>query len=444
MNSENSNSVIFNTYSFPPIEKPCITIDPRSLLEVIDPKHRYGKHLREYYLKYQQLCNPQFISSNFSFSQHFLALNSLTFQEKVSFLQPFFSWLDDPIMRSNSAENEIPETPFVLLDSEIVKYLHSEEDRSQFQYQVNEQGLLEHFKTGQLLTTKSSTKGDMFVVKDNYFFISCKIIKSIPRFHHSSFFGGESVDGVGLLTCENGQIKTLFPHSGHYRPMETHLYWLLDFLKVRKLDLSKILVDAQRIYKVSRHNSLPDNGGKDVISNNKAKKMDCLYLMEGNYLYEFLNQKYRIRSFGLLQQLQTPQVLHSVLNVSNLSTENVLLPPSSTADAAPPVNFLQLENFSSPSVSQKDYLFFSDSLLPFNFPSYSDDAYMEFDDVSLLPPPSSPLASTFFKDCVSPASTDVTDHLTVKLTNLVTKTGFSRSSSKSNLSKVTSSPPVLT
>jgi hypothetical protein len=434
MLNEDSSSVPFKTFSFPPVEKPCITIDPRSLLEVIDTKHRYGKHLREYYLKYQQLSNPEFSSSGFSFSQHFLALNSLTFPEKVSFLQPFFSWLDDPVMRSNSAENEIPEAPFPLLDSEVVKYLHSEEDRLEFQYQVNDQGLLEHVKTGELLTTKSLTKGDMFVVKDNYFFISCKIIKSIPRFHHSSFFGGESVDGVGLLTCENGQIKTLFPHSGHYRPMESHLYWLLDFLKTRKSDLSKILVDAQRIYKVSRHNSQPDNGVKDGVSNSKAKKMDCLYLMEGDHLYQFLHQKCRIRTLGLLQQLQLPHSLQPVLT----STDSGLLPAADAA-AVPSEN----QPISTP-FSNKDYLFYSDSLFPLDFPTYSDDAYMDLDDFALLPPPPSPLTFTFLKDCNCSAAADITDHLTLKLTNLVAKTGFSRSSSKSNLSKVTSSPPVFT
>ena len=53
-----------------------IEIDPRSLLEVEDPKHRYGKNLRHYYREWE---------NSESFDSKYYGDNKI-----------FFAWLDSP------------------------------------------------------------------------------------------------------------------------------------------------------------------------------------------------------------------------------------------------------------------------------------------------------------------------------------------------------------
>lgn len=55
-----------------------------------------------------------------------------------------------------------------------------------------------------------------------------------------------------MLVAEQGVLKTLFPHSGHYRPTNQHLQGLLKFLRGLGVDLSALQVDAQRVHKVAR------------------------------------------------------------------------------------------------------------------------------------------------------------------------------------------------
>jgi hypothetical protein len=136
------------------------------------------------------------------------------------------------------------------LNEDIVCYLKSEDERKYFQYAINSEGLIYSTMTGELLTTDSA--GWIFVLKNNYIYACQKRTSIYPRFHHSSFFAGEGVNAAGILICNQGQLLKLFPHSGHYRPEEHHFLWLLSFLLVSNVNMKKLQVDAQRIYKVSR------------------------------------------------------------------------------------------------------------------------------------------------------------------------------------------------
>lgn len=51
---------------------------------------------------------------------------------------------------------------------------------------------------------------------------------------------------------EKGKITKLFPHSGHYRPGEVHMFYLLHFLQAKGVVLSELLCDAQRLARVAR------------------------------------------------------------------------------------------------------------------------------------------------------------------------------------------------
>jgi hypothetical protein len=205
-------------------EEPLIPIDPRSLLEVADRKHRYGKSLRLYFKEFNE-TNPFHITTNYH-----------TFEEKLQSYQPFFNWLDNPSKRAP----ELKECSYKVLDTDVVEYLNSEEERMKYKYFINGAGKLQNCLTGFLLTT--SFKGDMFVLKNKFFYINEKKTNCIPRFHHSSFFGGDSVNAAGIIIVEDGNIKTVFPHSGHYRPEDKHLLWFIEFLFNQKLDLKTIQV----------------------------------------------------------------------------------------------------------------------------------------------------------------------------------------------------------
>lgn len=72
------------------------------------------------------------------------------------------------------------------------------------------------------------------------------------RLHHSSFQAGGNVQAAGLFVIDNGYLTTLYAHSGHYRPTEKNIYQLLNYLICRGVDVTNVLVDAQRIVRVSR------------------------------------------------------------------------------------------------------------------------------------------------------------------------------------------------
>lgn len=55
---------------------------------------------------------------------------------------------------------------------------------------------------------------------------------------HSTMNAGGALIGVGELQIENGQLKVLTDHSGHYQPAVLHTYHLLYFLRESDLQLS--------------------------------------------------------------------------------------------------------------------------------------------------------------------------------------------------------------
>jgi uncharacterized protein YdaL len=69
------------------------------------------------------------------------------------------------------------------------------------------------------------------------------------------------VEAAGMFMCDDGgKLVQLYPHSGHYRPSDGHLYNLLRYFESAGIDLSAVQVDAQRTYKTAR----PENDGGKV------------------------------------------------------------------------------------------------------------------------------------------------------------------------------------
>lgn len=105
----------------------------------------------------------------------------------------------------------------------------------------------------------------------------------VHRFHHSSFFAGECVQAAGLFAATEGVLERLYPHSGHYRPTDSHLLSLLLFLESQGVDMERMQVDVQLVMKVARSH--------DANKGGRRRKIDSPYMWTGLHAKYFLLAK---------------------------------------------------------------------------------------------------------------------------------------------------------
>ncbi|OEL14438.1 IQ domain-containing protein IQM6 [Dichanthelium oligosanthes] len=65
-------------------------------------------------------------------------------------------------------------------------------------------------------------------------------VKSKGTFQHSSFLAGGATSAAGRLIVENGILRAVWPHSGHYRPTEANFREFMNYLKKRNVDLTNV------------------------------------------------------------------------------------------------------------------------------------------------------------------------------------------------------------
>ncbi|XP_075637236.1 IQ domain-containing protein IQM6-like isoform X1 [Castanea sativa] len=65
-------------------------------------------------------------------------------------------------------------------------------------------------------------------------------LKNKDTFQHSSFLAGGATLSAGRLVVEDGILKAVWPHSGHYRPTEGNFQELMSFLKKHHVDLTNV------------------------------------------------------------------------------------------------------------------------------------------------------------------------------------------------------------
>ncbi|TVU31025.1 hypothetical protein EJB05_22689 [Eragrostis curvula] len=175
-------------------------------LEAIDPRHRYGHNLHFYYHRW------------------------LHCQSK----QPFFYWLDVGEGKDVSLEN----CPRWKLHKQCIKYLGPKE-REAYEVIV-EDGRLMYKLSRQIVDTAGSAKG----IKWIFVLSTCKNLyigqKQKGVFQHSSFLAGGATSAAGRLVVEDGILKAVWPHSGHYRPTEQNFQEFMNFLKDRSVDLTNV------------------------------------------------------------------------------------------------------------------------------------------------------------------------------------------------------------
>ncbi|KAK2438209.1 hypothetical protein P8452_33946 [Trifolium repens] len=178
-------------------------------LEAIDPRHRYGHNLHFYYDKWLQ-CQSR---------------------------EPFFYWLDI----GEGREVNLEKCSRSKLQLQCIKYLGPME---RFAYEVVvEDGKFFYKQSGELLHTAAedahakwifvlSTSKSLYVGK-----------KTKGSFQHSSFLAGGATSSAGRLVIENGVLKAVWPHSGHYRPTEENFKEFISFLQENNVNLSDVKMD---------------------------------------------------------------------------------------------------------------------------------------------------------------------------------------------------------
>lgn len=231
-------------------------LDRRAWLEVLDPQHRYAKNLRAYFQAWDLMGKPG---------------------------DSFLDWLD-------AGDFELDSCPRQVLNGDRVHYCSSFAERQTYALSVVS-GRIRHRTTQKLVDTGPS--GWIFVLRGGLLYANQKKTES-PRFHHSSFFAGECVEVAGVLVIEDGFLRRVYPHSGHYRPNDKQLHQLLLFIRDCCIDLSTVEVDAQHTMKVAR--LLAREG-------NRVRKQDSPHFMWGDSLLNFLVMKTAAWSTPLFQEL---------------------------------------------------------------------------------------------------------------------------------------------
>ncbi|CAN6325097.1 unnamed protein product [Urochloa humidicola] len=175
-------------------------------LEAIDPRHRYGHNLHYYYDCWLQ-CESK---------------------------QPFFYWLDI----GEGREINLEKCSRSKLLSQCIKYLGPKE-REDYEV-VIEDGKFLYKKSGQILDTSCGPRDAKWI----FVLSTSKSLyvgqKRKGTFQHSSFLAGGATSAAGRLVVENGTLKAIWPHSGHYRPTEENFQEFQSFLKDNMIDLTEV------------------------------------------------------------------------------------------------------------------------------------------------------------------------------------------------------------
>lgn len=178
-------------------------------LEAIDPRHRYGHNLHFYYHRW------------------------LHCQSK----QPFFYWLDVGEGKDVNLEEHCPRFK---LHKQCIKYLGPKE-RETYEVVVEDKRLM-YKLSRQIVDTTRSVKGTKWI----FVLSTCKTLyigqKQKGVFQHSSFLAGGATSAAGRLVVEDGILKAVWPHSGHYRPTEQNFQEFMNFLKERNVDLNNVVL----------------------------------------------------------------------------------------------------------------------------------------------------------------------------------------------------------
>ncbi|XP_066391287.1 IQ domain-containing protein IQM2-like isoform X4 [Miscanthus floridulus] len=197
-------------------------------LEAIDPRHRYGHNLHYYYDCWLR-CESK---------------------------EPFFYWLDV----GEGKEINLERCPRLKLLSQCIKYLGPKE-REEYEV-VIEDGKFMFKKSRQILDTSGGPRDAKWI----FVLSTSKNLyvgqKKKGTFQHSSFLAGGATSAAGRLVVEDGILKAIWPHSGHYRPTEENFQEFQSFLKDNSVDLTDVKMS-------------PDEDDEEFWSRLRSIPSDC-------------------------------------------------------------------------------------------------------------------------------------------------------------------------
>ncbi|CAN4109298.1 unnamed protein product [Withania somnifera] len=175
-------------------------------LEAIDPRHRYGHNLQFYYAKWLQADSKQ----------------------------PFFYWLDI----GEGKEVNLEKCPRLKLHQQCIKYLGPVE-REAYEVVIVD-GKFIYKQRGRLLDTRGGPEEAKWIFvlsvsKDLYIGMKQK-----GTFQHSSFLAGGATLSAGRLVIEDGILKSVWPHSGHYLPTSENFDEFMTYLEQHNIDVTAL------------------------------------------------------------------------------------------------------------------------------------------------------------------------------------------------------------
>ncbi|XVF76002.1 hypothetical protein PTKIN_Ptkin13bG0232700 [Pterospermum kingtungense] len=191
-------------------------------LEAIDPRHRYGHNLQFYYAKWLH-CESK---------------------------QPFFYWLDI----GEGKEVNLEKCPRWKVQQQCIKYLGPIE-RETFEVVIRN-GKFVYKQSGELLDTTGGPRDAKWIFVLSAFKILYVGQKKKGTFQHSSFLAGGATLSAGRLVVEEGVLKAVWPHSGHYLPTEENFQEFMSFLEEHHIDLTNVKKSpSEEEETISRKNS---------------------------------------------------------------------------------------------------------------------------------------------------------------------------------------------
>lgn len=207
-------------------------------LEAIDPRHRYGHNLHFYYIKWLD-CQSR---------------------------EPFFYWLD---IGEGKEVNPVEKCPRSKLQQQCIKYLGPNE-RKAYEVMV-EDGKFLYRQNRDLLHTigEPADAKWIFVLSTSKTLYVSK--KKKGEFQHSSFLAGGATSAAGRLVVENGSLKAVWPHSGHYRPTQENFNEFISFLKENDVDITNVKMSA-----VDDEESFTGRQGSSVHVRNDSSGLDIM------------------------------------------------------------------------------------------------------------------------------------------------------------------------
>ncbi|EXB29327.1 hypothetical protein L484_014059 [Morus notabilis] len=112
-------------------------------------------------------------------------------------------------------------------------------EREAYEVSVQE-GKFMYKKSGELLDTKEGPKDAKWIFVLSTSKTLYVGMKNKGTFQHSSFLAGGATLSAGRLIVEDGILKAVWPHSGHYLPTEENFQEFMSFLTEHNVDLTNV------------------------------------------------------------------------------------------------------------------------------------------------------------------------------------------------------------